>query len=79
MNNPYPELIDDGTGWMVQNERRPVWQEGWDAREVVTKELYEALKDIKQYVVRLDAMGPETRQVIAGKCFLALAKAEKKQ
>ncbi|KKL85876.1 hypothetical protein LCGC14_1950300, partial [marine sediment metagenome] len=29
-------------------------------------DLYEALKEIKEYVIRLDAMGPETAQVIAG-------------
>lgn len=38
--------------------------------------MYEALKDIKKYVTGLDAMGPETGQVIAGKCYLALSKAE---
>ena len=41
-------------------------------------DIYAALKDIKKYVVGLDAFGPNTGQVIAGKCFLALAKAEGK-
>jgi len=38
--------------------------------------LVEALKDIREYVLSLDAMGPETGQVIAGKCFLALSSVE---
>lgn len=38
------------------------------------KDVVEALKEIKEYVIGLDAMGPETGQVIAGKCYLALAK-----
>ena len=35
--------------------------------------IYEALKDIQKYVLGLDACGPETTQVIAGKCYIALA------
>ena len=42
----------------------------------INKELLEALKDIKEYVINLDAMGPETSQVIAAKCYLAIQKAE---
>lgn len=45
MNNPYPETItDESTGLVLDDHRHKFWQEGWEAREVVTIELYEALK-----------------------------------
>jgi hypothetical protein len=38
--------------------------------------LYEALREIKKYVLDADALEPEASQVIAAKCWLALSHAE---
>ena len=40
--------------------------------------LYEVLKDIKQYVLNATALSPTDSQVIAGKCYLAIASVEGK-
>ena len=46
--NPYPEKTepDESTGQVFEDKEHKAYQKGWDAREVVTKELYEALKAI---------------------------------
>ncbi|KKN73850.1 hypothetical protein LCGC14_0396520 [marine sediment metagenome] len=47
MNNPYPETVtDESTSQVFETSLHRAWREGWDDREVVTKELYEALKAI---------------------------------
>ncbi|KKM91636.1 hypothetical protein LCGC14_1226450, partial [marine sediment metagenome] len=51
MNNPYPVFILEGTGHTVKNQRHNDYKEGWDAREVVTKELYVALKGVNPYLL----------------------------
>ncbi len=50
--NPYPETItDEISGVEVYNQKHDLWQEGYDTREVVTKELYEALKSIQEWLL----------------------------
>ena len=48
MINPYPEFIGDVVSGrpLRRNVKHTIWQKGWDAREVVTKELYEACKRV---------------------------------
>ncbi len=50
MNNPYPGPIEVN-GIEFEDPKHIAWQEGWDAREVVTKELYEACKGIEDLYV----------------------------
>ncbi len=39
-------------------------------------EMYETLRDIRKFVLGVDALGPTDSQIIAAKCWLAIAKAE---
>jgi len=76
MNNPYPEFrIDERTKKEVIHHAHTYWQEGWDAREVVTKELYKALKAIRIQIFE-NHMNPtyQIEKIIKQ----ALAEAEKK-
>ena len=76
MNNPYPKIaINRALGIKGQGLRHNCWQEGYDAGEVETKELYEALKELINFLTH-DGLDTNNRLLpFIDKSIKVLAKA----